>query len=107
LITLSYYFYIPIAREDNFKNAIKEGFELIKRYPELIWIFLVFFAVLSGISVSFSYITYHIPTLRNQVISQILNVIFESFEYFIGAMTLITIYKLINNRLGGTNNLAG
>jgi len=107
LTTLSYYFYIPIAKEDNFKNAVEEGFELIKMYPELIWIFLVFFALLSGISVSFSYITYNILALRNQVISQILTVILISFEYFIGAMMLITIYKLINNMLGETNNLAG
>jgi len=105
LIMLSYYFYIPIAREDNFKNAIKEGFELIKRYPELIWIFLVFFAVLSVISISYSFITYNILALRNQVISQILTVILIRFEYFIGAMILITIYKLINNRLPETNNL--
>lgn len=103
LIILSYYFYIPIAREDNFKNAIKEGFELIRKYPELIWIFLVFDAVISMISILLAYITYHV---ENQIISQTLSAVYIGFGYFIGAMVLITIYKLIDDRLSETNNLA-
>jgi len=106
LMMLSYYFYIPIAREANSTRAIKEGFESIKRYPELVWIFLASFGVSLVISIPSPYITYHIPAPWSQIILQTLTAVSLGFQYFIVAMMFVTIYKLTNERLPEAKNLA-
>jgi len=97
LVMISYYFYIPIAREDNTKKAIKEGFELMKRYPEVVWIFLAAFGTSVVISIPSAYVTYHIPAPWNQMISQTQSAVSFGFQYFVVAMMFVTIYKLIND----------
>lgn len=95
LTMLSHYFYVPIAREDSVRKPIKEGFELMKRYPELVWIFLAVFGVSVLISIPSLYVTYHIPAPWNQMISQTLSAVSGGFQYFAGAMMFVTTYKLI------------
>ncbi|HZL83695.1 MAG TPA: hypothetical protein VFB98_09510 [Candidatus Deferrimicrobium sp.] len=95
LTMLSYYFRVPIAREDSVRKAIKEGFELMKRYPEFVWIFLAVFGASVVIGIPSVYVTYHIPAPWNQMISQTLSAVSGGFQYFAGAIMLVTTYKLI------------
>lgn len=97
LTMLSYYFYVPIAREDGVRKAIKEGFELMKRYPELVWIFLASIGVSLVLSIPSPYITYHIPAPWSQAILQALTAVSAGFQYFVAAVMFVTIYKLMND----------
>ncbi len=97
LMMLSYYFYIPIAREDSVRKAIKEGFELMKRYPEVVWIFLASSGVSLVISIPSLYVTSHISAPWGKVILQTLTAVSFGFQSFIVAMMFATMYKLMND----------
>jgi hypothetical protein len=91
----SIFFYVPLARDDTFKDGIDEGFGLARKYPDIKLIYLGSLILLSLIGIGFYFINSHVFGLSKTFnIINFVNYILEFLGNFIVSMLIVTIYEL-------------